>query len=52
MATYFKIAVIALWLMAVSALALAQSTVTGAIAGTVTDQNKDVVPYAGVTVRK
>jgi hypothetical protein len=38
-------------LVAMSAFALAQSTVTGAIGGVVTNPNKEVVPGATVTVR-
>jgi hypothetical protein len=38
-------------LMAMGALAMAQSTVTGAIGGTITNPNKEVVPGATVTVR-
>jgi outer membrane receptor protein involved in Fe transport len=38
-------------LVALSAIATAQSTVTGAVGGTVTNPNKEVVPGATVTVR-
>ena len=38
-------------LVAMSAFAMAQSTVTGAIGGTVTNPNNEVVPGATVTVR-
>lgn len=37
--------------LALSAIALGQSTVTGAVGGTVTNPNKEVVPGAAITVR-
>jgi hypothetical protein len=40
-----------LFILGASAMAFGQSTVTGAIGGTVTNPNKEVVPNASVTVR-
>jgi hypothetical protein len=47
----YKISFAVLSLIAMSAASIAQSSVTGAIGGTVTDPNKAVVPNATVTVR-
>lgn len=51
MSKILRFSLAAFVLVAMSALALAQSTVTGAIGGVVTNPNSEVVPGATVTVR-
>ena len=46
-----RVMILAFLVAAMSSLAYAQSAVTGAIAGTVTDPNRALVPGASVTVR-
>src|ERR1700738_5335389 len=51
MKAYHKAIFAAVLLIATSIIAMAQSTVTGGIGGTITDPNKAVVPNAAVMVR-
>ncbi|HEY0320741.1 MAG TPA: TonB-dependent receptor [Pyrinomonadaceae bacterium] len=51
MSKLLRFSLVVFVLVAMSALAVAQSTVTGAIGGTVTNPNKEVVAGATVTVR-
>jgi hypothetical protein len=51
MSAFKKLALAACLIVAVSTLALGQSAVTGAIAGSVTDPSKAVIPGATVTLR-
>jgi outer membrane receptor protein involved in Fe transport len=52
MQRFLQLSLVALLLVAMSALTVvAQSTVTGALGGSVMNQNKEVVPGASVTVR-
>lgn len=46
-----KLSFVFAMVLCLSAIAMAQSTTTGAIGGVVTNPNKEVVPGAGVTVR-
>jgi len=46
-----KLSFVSLLVLALSAVALAQSTTTGSIGGVVTNPNKEVVPGAAVTVK-
>ena len=48
---FFRIQVLAILLLTAGQLANAQSAVTGAIGGTVSDPNRAVIPNASVTVR-
>ena len=51
MSKFVKLAFVLSFILGLSAIAFGQSTVTGAIGGTVTNPNKEVVPNASVTVR-
>ena len=51
MSTVLKFVFVCLVMLAFSAIAMAQSTVTGAIGGVVQNPNKEVIPGAAVTVR-
>jgi outer membrane receptor protein involved in Fe transport len=51
MSKIFKLSFLCLLLLALSSIAAAQSTTTGAIGGVVSNPNKEVVPGAAVTVR-
>ncbi len=51
MSKFFRLSLVALLLATMSAVALAQSTVDGAVGGTVTDPNGAVVPTATVAVK-
>ncbi|HLN98782.1 MAG TPA: TonB-dependent receptor [Pyrinomonadaceae bacterium] len=51
MSKFVKLSFVLLFILGASAMAFGQSTVTGAIGGTVTNPNKEVVPNASVTVR-
>ena len=51
MSKIVRLSFIGLLVLALSAVALAQSTTTGSIGGVVTNPNKEVVPGAAVTVR-
>jgi hypothetical protein len=51
MSKFLRFSLALLVLVAMSALAMAQSTTDGAIGGTVTNPNKEVVPGATVTIR-
>ncbi len=51
MSKFVKLSFVFAFILGVSAIAFGQSTVTGAIGGTVTNPNKEVVPNASITVR-
>src|SRR5215208_3520689 len=51
MSKIVKLSLVSLLVLALSAVALAQSTTTGAIGGVVTNPNKEVVASAAVTVK-
>jgi hypothetical protein len=51
MSKFFRLALVAVVLCMMSAMAMAQSTVDGAIGGTVKDPNGAVLPNAAVTVK-
>jgi hypothetical protein len=51
MSKFVKLSFVLSLILGISAIALGQSTVTGAIGGTVTNPNEEVVPNATVTVR-
>ncbi len=51
MSKIFKLGLVILMVLAMSAITMAQSTVSGAIGGVVTNPNKEVVPGAAVTIR-
>jgi outer membrane receptor protein involved in Fe transport len=51
MSKIFRLTLIACLMLSMSALAFAQSTVTGAIGGVITNPNKEVVPGAAIAVR-
>jgi hypothetical protein len=51
MSKFVKLSFVLSLILAMSAIAFGQSTVTGAIGGVVTNPNKEVVPNASVTVR-
>jgi outer membrane receptor protein involved in Fe transport len=51
MSKIVKFALVAFAVLSLSAIAMAQSTTTGAIGGVVTNPNKEVVPGAAVTVK-
>ncbi len=51
MSKFVKLSFVLSLIFGMSALAMGQSTVTGAIGGTVSNPNKEVVPNAAVTVR-
>src|SRR5260370_41404167 len=51
MFTFLKLAAISVLVASISAIAMAQSTVTGAIGGTVTNPAKEVVTGASITVK-
>src|SRR5256886_2643528 len=51
MSKFVKLSFVLSFILGMSAIAFGQSTVTGAIAGVVTNPNKEVVPNAAVTVR-
>src|SRR5215217_802556 len=51
MSKIVKLSFVGLLVLALSAVALAQSTTTGSIGGVVTNPNKEVVPGAAVTVK-
>src|SRR5215216_4848793 len=51
MSKIVKLSFACLMVLALSAIAFAQSTTTGAIGGVVTNPNKEVVPGASVTVK-
>jgi len=51
MSKILRFSFVALLVFAMSAIAFGQGTVTGAIGGTVTNPNKEVVPGASVTVK-
>ena len=51
MSKFLRFSLVAMLMVAMSALAMAQSSTEGAIGGTVTNPNKEVVPGATVTVR-
>src|SRR5260370_26609677 len=52
MSKFLKLSIVSLLVVAICAIsAMAQSTVTGAIGGLVTNPNKEVVPGASVTVK-
>ena len=51
MSKILRFSFVALLVLAMSAIAFGQGTVTGAIGGTVTNPNKEVVPGASVTVK-
>ena len=51
MSKFVKLFFVGLLVFALCAIAMGQSTVTGAIGGTVTNPNKEVVPGAAITVR-
>src|SRR5215210_7679356 len=51
MSKLVKLSFVSLLVLALSAVALAQSTTTGAIGGVVSNPNKEVVPGAAVTVK-
>ncbi len=51
MSKFVKLSFVLSLILGLSAIAFGQSTVTGAIGGTVTNPNKEVVPNAAVSVR-
>src|ERR1051326_7830366 len=51
MSKIVKLCFVSLLVLALSAVAFAQSTTTGSIGGVVTNPNKEVVPGAAVTVK-
>ncbi len=51
MSKFVKLSFVLSLIFGLSAIAFGQSTVTGAIGGTVTNPNKEVVANAAVTVR-
>src|ERR1044072_8307021 len=51
MSKIVKLCFVSLLVLAMSAVAFAQSTTTGSIGGVVTNPNKEVVPGAAVTVK-
>jgi hypothetical protein len=51
MSKFVKFSLVLSLVLGLSAIAFGQSTVTGAIGGTVTNPNDEVVPNASVTVR-
>src|SRR6185312_12783857 len=51
MSKFVKLSFVLSFILGMSALAFGQSTTSGAIGGSVTNPNKEVVPNASVTVR-
>src|SRR5262245_56917343 len=51
MSKFVKLSLVFAFILGLSSIAFGQSTTTGAIGGTVTNPNKEVVPNASVTVK-